>query len=59
MTLREIANLDCIDGECPLCDKCCENTKVFGMDYCDMARELMKVVEEEERCVRLNISFMK
>lgn len=45
MTLREISEYDCIDGECPLYYKCRENTKVFGMDYCDMARELLKVVE--------------
>lgn len=48
MTLREIAEYDCINAECPLYDKCRENTKVLSMDYCDMARELLKVVEGEE-----------
>lgn len=47
MTLREISEYDCIDGECPLYDKCSNLTGVYGMDYCDMARELLKVVKEE------------
>lgn len=47
MTLLEISELDCINGECELEEECFENKKMLNLGYCYMAQELLKVMEEE------------